>query len=429
MKISYIAAGAAGMYCGSCIHDNTLAAALIKKGHEVTLVPTYTPLRTDEDCVSVEPVLYGAVNVYLQQKSSLFRRLAPRVLDRILDQPRILQFVSRFGSATNAKDLGSLTVSVLRGEEGYQRKELQKLVNWLSRVARPDVVHLTNSMFLGLAREIKARLNVPVLCHLQGEDLFLEGLIEPYKSQARELLKLKSADVDGFVATSSYYADFMSTYLRVERRKIHVVPLGINLRDHGQFSRRSPEGPVMIGYLARICPEKGLHLLISAFDLLVQRMKKEKIRLEAAGFLGPRDRPYLDRIINQVNSSGWASQFRFWGEVDRKQKLEFLSSMDILSVPTVYQDAKGLFVLEALANGVPVVQPAHGSFPELIQKTGGGKLVQPNSAAALADALQQLVEDPKQRERLGRQGHSEVCNSFNNEVLAERMLSVYADYL
>ena len=193
MKITYIAAGAAGMYCGSCIHDNTLAAALIKKGHEVMLVPTYTPLRTDEDSVSLDSVFYGAINVYLQQKSSLFRHLAPRALDRILDKPRLLQYVSRFGSATTARDLGALTVSILSGEEGHQRKELYKLIDWLDKIARPDLVQLTNSMFLGLAREIKRRLGVPILCTLQGEDIFLEELPEPYRSQAKELLKVESS--------------------------------------------------------------------------------------------------------------------------------------------------------------------------------------------------------------------------------------------
>ena len=72
MKIAYIAAGAAGMYCGTCIHDNTLVAIIQKKGHDIALIPTYTPLRTDEENVSLNRVFYGGVNVYLQQKLALF---------------------------------------------------------------------------------------------------------------------------------------------------------------------------------------------------------------------------------------------------------------------------------------------------------------------------------------------------------------------
>lgn len=429
MKITYIAAGAAGMYCGSCIHDNTLAAALINKGHEVTLVPTYTPLRTDEDCVGVDSVFYGAINVYLEQKLALFRRRTPRALDWILNRPSLLQYVSRFRSATSARDLGALTLSILQGEEGHQEKELHKLVAWLENSAEPDLVQLTNSMFLGLAREIRKRLGVPILCSLQGEDIFLDELPEPYRSQAKDLIRARAEDADGFVATSSFYADFMSGYLGVPRKKIHVVPLGINLSGHGESPNRQPGGPITIGYLARICPEKGLHLLIESFDLLVQRLGKDGIRLEVAGFLGSRDQAYFDEIVGQVSRSGWQSQFRFWGEVDRKDKLAFLSSLDILSVPTVYPDPKGLFVLEALANEVAVVQPSHGSFPELIEKTGGGKLVEPDSAPSLADGLQHLVENPEERKRLAIQGKTAVNQLFNDEVLAERALEVYRQYV
>jgi len=429
MKITYIAAGAAGMYCGSCIHDNTLAAALIDKGHDVTLVPTYTPLRTDEDCVGVDTVHYGAINVYLQQKFSLFRQLAPSALDWILDKPGLLQYVSRFRSATSAKDLGELTVSILRGEEGHQRRELQKLVSWLNSNSKPDLVQLTNSMFLGLAREIKKALGTPILCTLQGEDLFLEDLPEPHKSEAKDLIRIRAADVDGFVATSTAYADFMSDYLNVDRRKIHVVPLGIKLSGHGRLSRRQSDGLAKIGYLARICPEKGLHLLIRAFDQLVQRMGIDGIRLEIAGFLGSRDQVYFDEIQKEVSRSSWQAHFRYWGEVDREHKLEFLSSLDILSVPTVYRDPKGLFVLEALANGVAVVQPDHGAFPELIEGTGGGTLVRPNSVSALADGLQYLVENPEERKRLGRNGKAAVNRLFSDKVLAERALAVYREYI
>ena len=429
MKIAYIAAGAAGMYCGSCIHDNTLAAALIRRGHQVTLVPTYTPLRTDETCVGVDSVFYGAINVYLEQKSSLYRRLAPQSLDWLLNKPGLLKYVSRFSSATSARDLGELTLSILRGEDGYQRKELYKLIDWLEETARPELVQLTNSMFLGLAHEIRRRLSIPVICTLQGEDIFLDDLPEPYRSQAQELLRQKASDVDGFVAPCNSYADFMSEYLNVSREKIHVVPLGIELGGHGVLPRQRTDETTTIGYLARICPEKGLHLLVAAFDLLVQRLGEDRLRLEVAGFLGSRDRAYFDELVEQISRSTWQDRFRYWGEVDREQKLEFLSRLDILSVPTIYRDPKGLFVLEALANEVAVVQPGHGSFPELLEKTGGGRLVEPGSVPSLADGLQHLVENSEERMRLGKQGKKAVNELFTDEMLAERALTVYRQYV
>jgi glycosyltransferase involved in cell wall biosynthesis len=428
MKIAYVTAGAAGMYCGSCIHDNTLATALIRNGHDVTLLPTYTPPRTDEPSVSLDDVFYGAVNVYLEEKSSFFRRGHP-LLDWLLNRPALLSWVGSFSSATSGKDLGALTVSILKGETGHQQKELDRLVRWLHSNLKPDLVHLANSMFLGMARELRSKLGVPVLCSLQGEDIFLEELEEPYKTEAKDLIRERAADVAGFVAPSRVYADFMSDYVGIDRQKIHVVPLGLNLEGHGQNDRRNEKGPVRIGYLARICPEKGLHVLVEAFDLLVQRLGSEGLALETAGYLGPQNRDYFDRIQRRISESSWAGQFRNWGEVDRKEKIAFFSSLDILSVPTPYKDPKGLFVLEALANGAAVVQPAHGSFPELIETTGGGLLVEPDSVEALADGLQLLVEDREKRIQMAASGKASVFREYDDETLAENALAVYRQYV
>ena len=231
MRIAYITAGAASMYCGSCLHDNTLASALLAKGHEVLLVPVYTPIRTDEADVSVRRVFFGGISVYLQEKLALFRR-TPWFLDRVWDAPRLLKWVSRFAVDTQAEDLGPLLVSMLRGEEGHQRKELDKLLWWLQREARPAVVNLSNCLLAGMAREIRRRLGVPVIATLSGEDLFLESLVEPYRSQALGVLKERVEEIDAFIAFNEYFAGFMSQYLHIPREKIHVVPLGLNLTGH-----------------------------------------------------------------------------------------------------------------------------------------------------------------------------------------------------
>jgi hypothetical protein len=195
MRIAYLGAGAAGRYCGACLHDNTLAAAMTRLGEDIVLIPTYTPLRTDEDNVSYGRVFFGGVNVYLQQKSALFRH-TPWFLDALLDSPRILDWLSRKSSGMEARQLGELTVSTLQGEHGRQRKEIDKLVHWLEREVRPDIVHLSNSMLAGSAREIRRRLGVPIVCGLAGEDIFLEALAEPHYSEARRLLKERAREIE-----------------------------------------------------------------------------------------------------------------------------------------------------------------------------------------------------------------------------------------
>ena len=425
MKIAYIAAGAAGMYCGTCIHDNTLAAALQAKGHEVALIPTYTPIRTDEADVSIDRIFFGGINVYLQQKSALFRH-TPWLLDRLFDAPALLNGLSRFSASTNAKDLGELTVSVLQGEDGRQKKELTKLVKWLQDTYRPDIVQLTNSMFVGFAKEIKRALDVPVVCAFQGEDIFLEALIEPYKSHALDLLQARASDVDAFIAPCQYYADFMARFLDIPAERINVVKLGLNLDGHG-VNQGQPTGdvPFVIGYLARICPEKGLHLLVDAFHQLTQQVDGNQIRLKAAGYLNKRDEPYFEEIVKQIETWGLTDSFEYWGEIDRPQKIQFLNNLHVLSVPTTYKESKGLYVLEALANGVPVVQPRHGAFPELIAETGGGITVDAESPDAIAAGILQLMTNKALRRELGCAGKDAVHRAYSDDAMANETLAVY----
>ncbi|MCS6853046.1 MAG: glycosyltransferase family 4 protein [Gemmataceae bacterium] len=427
MRLAYITAGAAGMYCGSCMHDNTLAAALIALGHEALLIPTYTPIRTDEPDVSQRRIFFGGINVYLQQKLSLFRH-TPWVLDRLFDARRLLRWASRFAVRTDARLLGDLTVSMLEGEHGRQRKEIAKLVRWLATDVRPEIVVLTNALLSGMVHDLKRQLRLPVLCTLQGDDIFLESLPEPYRGQALRLIQDHCREIDGFLATCRYYADFMAGYFGIDRRKIDVVYPGLNLAGHGG-PRPTADGPPTIGYFARICPEKGLHVLVEAFRLLRQMPGALPCRLRVAGWLGEGHRPYLNEQQRKLRDCGLAPDFGYVPCPDRPSKIRFLQSLDILSVPTTYREPKGLYVLEAWANGVPVVQPRHGSFPELIEATGGGLLVNPDDPADLAAGLRRLLDNPAERAELGRRGQEGVRRHFNADRMARETLAVLQRYL
>lgn len=424
MRIAYIAAGAADMYCGSCLHDNALAAALQKMGHDAVLVPTYTPLRVDGPAVSIDRIFFGALNVYLEQKAAAFRH-TPGVIHRLLDRPGLIRRAARLGASTDPTELGDLTYSILQGEEGFQAKELASLIAWLRDDLKPDIVHLTNSMFAGFARELKRELGVPVVCSLQGEDLFLAQLREPWKTRVHDLLRDRARDIDVFQVNSVWYADQMAEYLGgIDRRRMYVVPLGLRLEGHGGGAERSADGPFTIGYLARICPEKGLHVLVEAFRLLASR-NPGQVRLRVAGYLGARDRGYLDDLNARIAEWGLADVYEHVGEVDRDGKIRFLQSLDVLSVPTTYREPKGLSVLEALANGVPVVQPRHGAFPEVIEATRGGLLVEPESPEDLARGLEELLRDPALRRELGQRGREAVHARFDDRAEAEATVRVY----
>ncbi len=427
MRIAYVTAGAAGMFCGSCMRDNTLVAALHRQGHEALLVPTYTPIRTDEEDVSGKRVFFGGINVYLQQKLGLFRH-TPWWLDRLLDAPRLLRWVSRFAVKTQADQLGALTISMLRGEHGHQKKEVAKLVEWLAEEARPEVVNLTNALLSGLVHDLKRRTGVPVLCSLQGDDIFLESLPDRYKAPALELVRAHCREIDGFVATSAYYADFMSEYFAIPRAKVHVVYPGLNLAGHGRQGP-APSQPFTVGYFASICPEKGLHVLVEAFRLLRQRPGTAGARLHVSGWLGENNRRYFEEQKKLLEAAGLLGDFHHAECPDHVSKVRFLQGLDVLSVPTVYREPKGLYVLEALANGVPVVQPRHGSFPELVERTGGGLLVRPEDAADLADGLERVLHAAEERAHMGRRGEEAVRAYFHADRMAEETAAVYGRYV
>ncbi len=291
-KVAYLTAGGGGMFCGSCMRDNTIAAALTRLGCDVALVPLYTPIRTDETDVSIDQVFFGGINVYLQQKIPLFRHL-PGFLDRWLDSPWILKRVAAGRIKVAAEELGDLTVQMLKGEHGHLRKEVVRLVEFVERHVQPELLNLSNILIGGCVPELKRHLKVPIVVTLQGDDLFLQDLIPPYKQQALAEIRRVGEEVDAFIVFSQFYADFMSDYLQLDRRKFHVVPLGLNLDDYPVPASDDAAREPTIGYFARICPEKGFHQLVDAFIQLAARPGFERVRLHAAGWLVRATRTFI----------------------------------------------------------------------------------------------------------------------------------------
>ena len=428
MKILAFTAGAANMYCGSCLRDNALAAELKRQGHDVILLPIYTPTLTDEPNVSDERIFFGGISVYLEQHSGFFRK-TPWLLDRLWDSRWALKIAARRSIQVNPRLLGEMTVSMLRAEQGFQRKEIRKLTAWLRAEASPDIVTLPNSLLIGLARPIREAVNRPVCCTLQGEDLFLNQLQEPYRTQSLELIRANLPHVDGFVAVSEFYAEFMCRYLGIPERKMRVAPLGINLEGYRPRTGLSQSG-FKIGYFARVAPEKGLHVLAESYVRLRKGALHGAATLEVAGYLAPEHRDYLRGIECMLKDAGLASEFRYHGVLDRAQKLEFLRSLDVFSVPGAYDEPKGIFLLEAMASGVAVVQPRRGAFPEILRRTGGGILVEPNHAkpddpASLAEGILSLWSDRKKAAELGRRGARGVREHYSVAQMAGRALEVY----
>ena len=427
MKIVHITAGAGGRICGTCLHDNALVRALRGRGCDAMLVPAFVPTTTDEENIAERKVVMGGVNVWLQEHVALFR-LTPAVLDAPLDARGLLEWLSSRTGGARAADLGPLTVSTLEGEHGRQRKEVAKLARWLADEVQPDVVHLSNVLLVGLARAIREATGARLVCSLSGEDVFIDAIPEPHRSRTADLLCERAADVDRFVAFNAFNAGFMGGRLGLAAERIAVIPHGVDLAAFPveppdlAARRRARGGRLVIGFLARGCPEKGLDQLVRALPLVAARHDVEVV---AAGATIETERDYLASCHALARDLGMTDRFRWLGQIDRAAKLDLLASIDVFALPTPRAEAKGLSAIEALAAGVPVVASNHGAFPELLDGERAGLLHAPGDPADLARAINAVLTDETLASRLGRHGHAVARERHTAAAMAAAHEALY----
>lgn len=430
MRIVHIIPGTADVfYCQNCLRDKELIMELRRLGHDVTLVPMYLPLFSEgEELGSADvPVFYGAVGVYLAQHFPLLNK-APRWLRSLLDSRRLLRWVSKKSGTTRASGLEAMTLSVLRGETGGQKEELDQLLVWLGTHAKPDIVHLSNALLLGLAGRLRRDLNVPIICTLQDEDSWINSMDPAWAASAWEIMAEKAADIAAFIPVSDYYSRLMQKHLAgVPAHRFHKIPIGIA---PGQY-RPAPSPPPtpVIGYLSKTTESLGLGLLINAFIQLKHTPALASLQLKIMGGETPDDRPFLRQMRKTLAAQGMLEDVEFFEGVTRERRLEFLQSLSLLSVPTSRPEAFGMFILEALACGVPVVQPRLGAFPEIIDATGGGLCYDPGKPDELPNTLEHLLLNPETARAMGRQGCGNIRRVFDVRQTARRVMDVYKQCL
>ena len=423
MKIIQITPGAGGnFYCENCLRDNALVLELRRLGHETLMVPLYLPAAIDgPDSTQGVPIFFGGIGTYLREKSALFRK-APAWVDRMLDARPLLKWAARRAEMTKAKDLGEPLLSMLRGEHGNQVKELDRLVEWLLERGRPDVVCLSNALLAGLARRLKDALHAPVLCTLQDEDGFLDALPQPYRGQAWDILAARAADVDAFMPVSRYYAGVMQERLGLPPERVHVVPIGIDFAAYAPAA--APPPAPTIGYLAQLRPANGPDLLVEAFLTIRARGRAAGVRLRLSGAHTPGDKPFVDALHRRVAQAGADGDVDFLPILSGAAKHEFLRSLSVLSVPARQGVAFGTFVVEALASGVPVVEPRAGGPAEIVEATGGGRLVAPDDPDALAAAIEDLLLHPAEARAMADRGRRAAADRFSIRRMAENVAGI-----
>jgi len=421
MNFVQITPGAGGMYCGNCFRDNALVAALRRQGHETLMVPLYLPMTLDESAAHTgTPTFFGGINVFLSQKIPGYSR-APAWFRGLFDSPRLLKWAAGKAAKTRASDVGELNLSMLRGEEGGQTRELEDLIAWLATQPHPDVAFLSNALLVGFARRLKETLNTRVIVFLQSEEAFLDSIPEPWRSQSWKTLADRSPDVDGWISPTRYFADRMQQRMGVPADRIRVVPNGIKLDGYNTLSPRPPKAPgepLVMGFFARQCADKGLDIVVDAFLELRRDPAFKHVRLKVGGGCGPSDIPFVEEQRQKLSKAGLLGDASFHPNVSREEKVAFYASCDVLSVPGRHSEAFGLYQIEAMAAGTPLVQPTSITYPEILGDTGGGILCGPNTPPALAGSLRLLLANPSQLRELGNTGRRAVMDRYTDEAMA-----------
>ena len=409
------------------MRDNELIKSLKALGHEIHMVPMYLPISIDDHEKTDEtPIFYGAINIYFKEIFPFYRH-APMWLEKLLDSRSLLRFAAKKSGSTRASGLEEMTISMLMGEEGHQASELDHLIQFLAGEIKPDVVHLSNALLLGLAHRLKNDLGIKVICSLQDENEWIDLMSDEYQNKVWDLMAEKAVNVDIFVAASNYYSKMVQDKLKIPPEKIRMVYSGIDL--DGYMISSLPFNPPVIGYLCRMSEHFGLGIVIDAFIRLKHDLRFKNLKLYVTGGYTGDDKTFVNKMLRKISKHGFKKDVTIFEEFNKEKRIQFLKSLTLLSVPVPTGEALGAYQLEALAAGVPIVQPNVGGYPEFIEATGGGIIYEPNDGENLAKAMASLLTNPDQVRKLGNCGRKNVLEKYSISNMAEKMIEIYESIL
>jgi glycosyltransferase involved in cell wall biosynthesis len=426
MKILHIIPGSGGsFYCGNCLRDSKYVHALREMGHEVVKIPMYLPLFAHEKDQGGIPVFYGAISIYLKQLYPIFEK-APKWFDRLLNARPMLKMAAGMAGSTSAPGLSEMTISMLKGEQGKQHEELDRMIHWIRDHYKPDVIHLSNALLSGLAPRIKSELGVPVFCSLQDEDVWVDVMKPEFRQEAWDLMHENGKSIAAFIGVSQYFSSLMKERIGIPEEKLFTVRLGVDPADYEPIP--VSEKPLNIGYISRLCIDNGLEVLVEAFILLKKKPGMEPVKLILTGGSTGEDKPFLKQIRRKIEAGGVAEQVEFHEDFEEEGRKTFFRKVSLVSVPVLNGEAFGLYLLESMASAVPVVQPALGAFPEIVGETCGGVVYGPNEPAALAEALARILNNPAQLAGMSDSAVKGIQKQFNIFTHAEELIAVYQKF-
>jgi glycosyltransferase involved in cell wall biosynthesis len=427
MKIVYLITGSGGsFYCGNCYRDMIYLRAIRKvPGISATAIPLYLPPDTENTESGLDrSVFFGAISMYLREKVPFLRKM-PAIFDKLLDSAPMLKMAARRSGTTNTEGLEDMTLSMIKGEKAFPEKELMRLVKYLTVNGKPEIIHLSNALIIGLARQLKKHLDVKIVCSLLNEDDWIEEMAEPYRSDAWKLISEEAVNVDTFITPSNYYKELFKAKTGYSSNNIHIIPLALDTT-HLNILPKKNNFPA-VGYFSRINSPNGFDKLVDAFIYLKKENRLQGLTLHVSGGYTGSDKPFISKQMRKIKANGLSDFVKFYHEFHGDGKEEFFSCIDIMSVPVRKHDGYGLYILESNAYGVPVVQPETGAFSEILSITGGGITYSEDNVDELASSLVRLLTDNDLRTKLGEKGRENVMNELSLTKMADGLSIAYGE--
>ena len=402
-------------YCSNCFRDNLHAQALRNAGHEVVIMPVYLPL-TDKSFPADTPVFFPATTYYVAQK--FFNKWKmPLFFEKILDSQPLLRLASSFSGTTSAKGMEKMTLSMINGDDKHFAKQIEKLLDWIVNHDKPDVIHLSTSMLVGIAKAIKNRIDIPVVCSLQDEEIWLDSLENQYANEAWKSIGQNSKYIDRFIASSEFYKSVAMSKVS-EIKDIDVVYPGVNIEKYKSLD--CPQNPT-IGFFYRMNYENGLDILAQAFIKLKNENTIPNLKLKIGGGYTRENKRFVNRIRRilqpYIRDVIWSDNYNL------DEHTHFYKDISLICVPLRFNESVGLYLCEAFAVGRPAIAPNTGSFSEIVGNAG--ILYSPNDSEQLAESIKKMLTDNTLYEKCKENALRLSHERYNDKVAAEGLVGVY----
>ena len=419
MKILFITPGSGdSFYCGNCFRDNLQASALRNAGHEVIIMPLYLPLK-QESFRANTPLFFPATTYYVAQKF-FGKRKMPQWMKKLTGSEAMLKIASSRSGTTSAKGMEDMTLSMIKGDDLAFMDHINQMINWIQTQEKPDIIHLSSTLIIGIAKVLRNRLNIPIICSVQDEEIWIDSLNKEDASRAWQSITDNIGYIDHFITTSEFYKDVAMK--RIPLREVAVIYPGVDCKKYA--SEDYPKDPT-IGFFYRMNRENGLDILAEAFVKLKKKNAIKNLKLKIGGGYTNENKQFLKEVKNTLTP--YSADVEISDSYSLEEQVRFYSEISVISVPITFNESVGLYLCEAFAAGRPAVEPATGSFPEIVGEAG--ILYSPNNSDTLAETLEKLLTDTYQYNQSAEKAMELSSTRYNEQILANQLLALYEQHL